>query len=91
LAEARTALDALKSGQENIVLERQIFNAKSKLIGELDVLTDGEMIEVKSGDYSDEGISKLSGRDMTQFTRNIGFFKGTMKFFDERSKGYAAA
>jgi hypothetical protein len=21
---------------------------------------------------------------MTQFTRNIGFFKGTMKFFDEK-------
>ena len=83
-AEVRTAIDALNRGQENIVLEKEIFNSKNQLIGSLDVFNDNEMIEVKSGDYSDKSISKLSGRDFTQFSRNIGFFKGTMKFFDSK-------
>ncbi|UKB82392.1 hypothetical protein LF887_15410 [Chryseobacterium sp. MEBOG06] len=82
IAEARTALDALESGQENIVLEKKLFNSKKQLITAIDLVSNDEMIEVKSGVLLND--EKLSGRAFTQFSRYIGFFKGSMKFFDEK-------
>jgi hypothetical protein len=53
---------------------------ESAALTEIDVLTVDEMIEVKTGDYSKE--SKLSGRDMNQFTNVKRFFEGKITVVD---------
>jgi hypothetical protein len=53
-------------------------------LSEIDVLTADEMIEVKTGDYIAE--SKLSGRDMDQFTSMKRFFQSKYTVVDGAGK-----
>lgn len=82
VAEARTVIDAVNNQKKKIVhFGKEIFVAvgsEEKLKTELDVLTDDEMIEVKSGDYTD--AKKLSGRDFDQFLKLQYFYTGKKKF-----------
>lgn len=82
-AEVRTVLDALQSGQLNIKIGTHIFATIGTLgnLTEIDVLTQDEMIEVKSGGgYND--AKKLSGRDFDQFLIFRDIFNGKRKVFD---------
>lgn len=82
-AEVRTALDALESGQLNVKIGTHIFASigASGNLTEIDVLTQDEMIEVKSGGkYND--AKKLSGRDYDQFLIFRDIFNGKRKVFD---------
>ncbi|NIF06633.1 hypothetical protein F3J23_14380 [Chryseobacterium sp. Tr-659] len=82
-AEVRTALDALKSGQLNVKIGVDIFatiGAPGNLT-EIDVLTQDEMIEVKSGDNFDNA-KKLSGKAYDQFLIFRDVFYGKRKVFD---------
>lgn len=56
-------------------------------MGEVDVLTNDEFIEVKAGgSYSD--AKKLSDKDFKQFDKYRSLFKGTRVFYDEFSNKF---
>jgi hypothetical protein len=80
VGEARTAIDALNNRSQTIVhFGLEIFvAAKNDMKTEIDVITPDEMIEVKSGDYTDQ--KKLSGRDFDQFTKQKEFFQSKKPF-----------
>ncbi len=89
LAEAKTALDAIKRGQNVIFFGGSVSKSTGnihfgttegiQMLTEIDVFTQEEMIEVKGGDYLDK--KKLSDRDMTQFTNQKRIFEGKILLY----------
>ena len=57
---------------------------QSAALTEIDIFTPDEIVEVKTGDYSKE--SKLSGRDMNQFTNVKRFFEAKIVVVDAMGK-----
>jgi hypothetical protein len=84
-AEVRTALDAVNRGQLNVKIGTDIFasiGANGKLT-EIDIITNDEMIEVKSGSSYNKA-KKLSGSDFDQFLIFRDIFKGKRKVVDSK-------
>jgi hypothetical protein len=79
IAVIRTVLTLLTQGKNVRYIGLELYK-KTEKITEIDVLTPAEMIEVKTGDYSKE--TKLSGRDMNQFTNHKRFFEGKIVAVD---------
>jgi nucleoside-triphosphatase THEP1 len=85
VAVIRTTLVALKQGKNVKYIGLDLYKrGESEKITEIDVLTEDEMVEVKTGDYSLE--TKLSGRDMNQFTNLKRFFEQKIVVVDENGK-----
>ncbi len=86
-AEVRTALDAKNSGQQNIRLEPKFYDSADPstrgLMGEVDVLTDEEFIEVKAGGKFHNAKKIPGGDPQTQFTKYQRMFEGKKVFYDE--------
>jgi uncharacterized membrane protein len=80
-AAVRTVLAAIAQSKNVKYIGKEIYKSgEAEALSEIDILTDEEMIEVKTGDYSKE--TKLSGRDMNQFTTLKRFFEGKIAAVD---------
>jgi hypothetical protein len=70
----RTAFSLITQGKNVRYIGLEVYKrGESKTLTEIDILTENEMIEVKTGNYLRE--RKLSGRDMDQFTDQKRFFE----------------
>jgi hypothetical protein len=81
LAVCRTVLALVRQGTPVTYIGLEVFKrGQTEALTEIDILTPDEMIEVKAGDYSRE--TKLSGRDMNQFTNMKRFFEAKYMVVD---------
>ena len=82
LGEARTAFGMLDDNRGPIQIGTKLFSPESfeKTRAEIDILTEDEMIEVKTSEkYGDPETKSLESDHKTQFARQIQIFKGTLK------------
>ena len=81
----RTVLVALRQGKNVKYIGLDLYKrGESEAFTEIDILTEEEMVEVKTGDYKLE--TKLSGRDMNQFTNLKRFFEKKIVAVDDNGK-----
>jgi hypothetical protein len=86
-APLRTALQLLGGGATLLYIGLNVRRAGDvRTRTEIDILTASEMIEVKTRDYGAD--DKLSGPDMTQFSRLRMIFKGTLKVVDDTGNAF---
>jgi hypothetical protein len=79
----RTVLAATNQVKNIRYIGQELYKTgKITAFTESDMLTGYEMNEVKTSDYSKE--TKLSGRDMYQFTNHNRFFEGKITAFDTK-------
>jgi hypothetical protein len=81
VAVCRTVLERIARGVTVHYIGLEVFKrGQAEPLTEIDILTADEMIEVKTGNYISE--TKLSGRDMTQFTSLKRFFQAKYTVVD---------